>query len=246
MNPSQIGKLYGISVGPGDPELITLKGVRILKSAPVVAFPAGIGGKPGIAQQIVSQLIHPHQTQVALNFPYVRDPEVLTHAWNESAEKLWHYLARGEDIAFVTEGDVSFYSTFTYLAQTLQRSHPTVEIEAIPGVCSPMAATAALGLPLTVREQRLLVLPALYAVSDLETALDAADVIVLMKIKSVYPEVWQILQRHHLLSSSVVVEWVSHPHQKIYADLGDRPMLELSYFSLLIIHVNPTAIALRA
>jgi precorrin-2/cobalt-factor-2 C20-methyltransferase len=232
------GTLYGIGVGPGDPELITLKGIRILQSAPVVAFPAGLDDRPGIAQQIITNLVHPHQTQIALDFPYVQDAAVLAAAWQQSAETVWRYLIQGNDVAFVTEGDVSFYSTFTYLAQTLQQAHSHLRVQMVPGVCSPMAAASALGKPLTIRNQQLMVLPALYAVADLETALDCADVVVLMKVKSVYEQVWKILQQRNLLTSSAVVEWASHPGQIIYDNLSDRPCLTLSYFSVMIIYVN--------
>ena len=124
MTAVQVGTLYGISVGPGDPELITLKGLRILKQVAVVAFPSGIQGKPGIAQRIVDEWLENHQVQLALTFPYVQDMVVLTQAWKIAAEQVWQYLHLGQDVAFVCEGDVSFYSTFTYLAEVLQQLHP--------------------------------------------------------------------------------------------------------------------------
>lgn len=234
-----LGQLYGIGVGPGDPELITLKGWRILQQVPVVAFPAGIEGKPGLAQRIVDPWLQPSQEQIALHFPYTQDLDILTQAWFASAETVWQQLQAGRDVACLAEGDVSFYSTFTYLAQTLHQLHPEVVIHTIPGICSPMAAAAVLSSPLTVRSQRLLILPALYTVTDLETALQQADVLVLMKVSSVYEQVWAVLQQHQLLASSAVVEWATLPQQVIYRDLSDRPQLQLSYFSLLIVQINP-------
>jgi precorrin-2/cobalt-factor-2 C20-methyltransferase len=237
----QTGKLYGIGVGSGDPELITLKGLRILKKAPVVAFPAGLNGNLGIAQQIVLPWLQPHQRQLALTFPYVQDEAVLTQAWQLAAEQVWHHLQNGQDVAFVSEGDVSFYSTFTYLAQTLQQLHPDVRVQAIPGVCSPLAAAAALGIPLTIRDQRLMVLPALYSMGELEAVLKVADVVALLKVSSVYEQVWAVLQQYGLLERSWVVERASLPNQVIYADLRDRPTLKLPYFSLLIVQVSEVA-----
>jgi precorrin-2/cobalt-factor-2 C20-methyltransferase len=234
----KIGTLYGISVGPGDPELITLKGLRFLQQVPVVAFPAGIGGKPGIAQQIVSQWLSPDQVQLPLTFPYVQDMAVLKSAWQTAAQQVWQYLKQSQDVAFACEGDVSFYSTFTYLAQTIQQLHPEVVVQLVPGVCSPMAAVAALGLPLTIRQERLAVLPALYTIAELKAVLDWADVVVLMKISSVYQQVWQVLQQRSLLHKSWVVERATLPNMVIYADLSDRPSLDLSYFSLLIVQVT--------
>ncbi len=231
----KIGTLYGISVGPGDPELITLKGLRSLQKVPVVAFPSGVQGKPGIAQQIVAQWLRPDQVQLALTFPYVQDMAVLSQAWQVAAQQVWQYLRTGQDVAFACEGDVSFYSTFTYLAQTLQHLHPKAPVQLVPGVCSPMAATAALGLPLTIRQERLVVLPALYRVGELEAVLEWADVVVLMKVSSVYEQVWKVLQQRGLLGNSWVVERATLPEQVIYSDLRDRPTLKLPYFSLLIV-----------
>jgi len=234
----KIGTLYGISVGPGDPELITLKGLRSLQQVPVVAFPAGIQGKPGIAQQIVAQWLSPNQVQLALTFPYVQDMAVLKAAWQAAAQQVWQYLRQGQDVAFTCEGDVSFYSTFTYLAQTLQQLHPEALIKLVPGVCSPMAAAAALGLPLTIRKERLVVLPALYTLGELEAVLDWADVVVLMKVSSVYEQVWQVLQQRGLLDNTWIVERATLPDMVIYSDLRDRPTLKLPYFSLLIVQVS--------
>lgn len=234
-----IGTLYGIGVGPGDPELITVKGLRTLQRVPVVAFPAGLQDKLGMAQQIVADWLQPQQVQLPLVFPYVQDEAVLLQAWHTAAQQVWHHLEQGQDVAFVSEGDVSFYSTFTYLAQALQQLHPEAIVQTIPGICSPMAAAALLGIPLTVRSQRLLVLPALYNVAELETALAHADVIVLMKVSSVYAQVWQVLQRHHLLQRSYVVVRATLSDQVVYRDLSRYPTLALPYFSLMLVQIAP-------
>ncbi|WP_448573306.1 precorrin-2 C(20)-methyltransferase [Trichothermofontia sp.] len=239
--PAGIGTLYGLSVGPGDPELLTLKAWRLLQRAPVVAFPVGVGGNPGIAERIIAPWLQPHQQQVALKFPYVHDRDQLRTAWDTAAMIVWQYLQQGQDVVFACEGDISFYSTFTYLAQALRQLPAVVTIPGgiaivtVPGVCSPVAAAAALNLPLTMAEQRLLILPALYAIADLEAALNQADVIVLLKVSSVYRQVWPILQRHHLLAQSAVVVRATAPDQQIYHDLSAHPNLQLPYFSLLII-----------
>jgi precorrin-2/cobalt-factor-2 C20-methyltransferase len=236
-----IGTLYGIGAGAGDPELITVKGLRILRQVSIVAFPAGVGGKLGIAEQIIAEWLLPEQKKLALTFPYVQDEAELTQAWQIAADRVWEELGQGQDVAFVSEGDVSFYSTFTYLAQTLQERHPGAIVQTIPGICSPMAAAAALGIPLTVRAQRLMVLPALYSVTELETAIATADVVVLMKVSSVYSQVWSVLQRHGLLARSFVIERATLPNQVIYADLSDRPQLDLPYFSLMIVQIQDAA-----
>lgn len=100
-----------------------------------------------------------------------------------------------------------------------------------------MAAASVLGLPLTIRQERLAVLPALYQVEELEAVLEWADVVVLMKVSSVYEQVWQVLKQQSLLSKSWVIERATLPDMVIYSDLSDRPNLKLPYFSLLIVQV---------
>lgn len=233
------GKLYGIGAGPGDPELITLKGYNLLQRVPIVAFPAGVGDKPGIAEQIITPWLNSGQLKLPLTFPYIQDDALLNQAWQQAAETLWPYLQQGQDVAFVSEGDVSFYSTFTYLAQTLQKFRPEVVVQAIPGICSPLAAVASLGIPLTIRDQTLAILPAIYAIAELETTLHRADVVVLMKVSSVYQQVWDVLKRFNLLEQAYIVERATLPNQVIYTGLSDRPHLCLSYFSILIVKTKP-------
>ena len=226
-------------MGPGDPELITLKALRLVESAPVVAFPAGLGGRKGRAQAIISPWLSPDQVQLALKFPYTEDQQVLTKAWKVASEEIWLHLQEGRDVVFASEGDVSFYSTFTYLAQTLQQFHPEALIQATPGVCSPLSAAAALGIPLTIQDQRLAVLPALQSLAQLETSLAWADIVVLLKVSSVYPKVWSVLQKHQLLKQSYAVVNATKPDQMIYADLSNCSQLQLPYFSLLVVQVRP-------
>jgi precorrin-2/cobalt-factor-2 C20-methyltransferase len=230
------GILYGISIGTGDPELITVKGLRILQSSDIVAFPSGVNNRLGIAQKIIKSWLQSHQRILPLEFPYVQDELKLQTAWEKAAQQVWQELSLGKNITFACLGDVNFYGTFTYLAQTLARSHPEITIETVPGVCSPMAIASVLGIPLTVNHQKMAVLPALYAVQELETALDWAEVVVLLKVSSVYSQVWQILEQRNLLASSAIVEKATFPEQKIYQDLRNHPQLDLSYFSVLLIN----------
>lgn len=238
MTESQFGQLYGISVGPGDPELISLKGLKCLQSVPVVAFPAGIRSKTGIAQRIITPWLLEHQTLLPLKFPMVTELSHLKVAWREAAQQTLKYLTQGQDVAFVSEGDVNFYSTYTYLAQTVKERCPEVEVQAIPGVCSPLAAVAALGIPLTTQRDRLAVLPALYHVEELKQAAQWADVLVLMKVGSVYSQVWKILKDLRLLSSSALVIQASLEQQQVFTDLTQHPDLSPPYFSLMVVKIK--------
>lgn len=236
-----LGRLIGIGVGPGDPDLITLKALNFLRQTEVVAFPSGRNGAPGVAQGIVAPHLGGHQRQLPLDFPYVVDQTQLSLAWQRAAAQVWEVLSQGQDVVFACEGDISFYGTFTYLAHALQEAHPQAKILRVPGVCSPMAAVSALGLPLTVQSDQLAVLPALYSVAELDHALDWADVVVLLKVSSVYDQVWPRLEQRGLLAQSWVVVRATQPNQVIYKDLAQHPQLDLPYFSLMVIRsgANP-------
>jgi precorrin-2/cobalt-factor-2 C20-methyltransferase len=245
------GILYGVSVGTGDPDLITVKGLTLLQNAGVIAFPAGIGDRAGVAETIIRDRLEggsghgvfraPPQADreiLKLSFPYTRDETIQEKARDEAAETVWRYLARGEDVVFACEGDVSFYSTFGRLAAALQKKHPEVRVRAIPGVCSPLAAASDLGIPLTTGDERLAIVPAIYHVDELESVLAWADVVVLMKFSSVYPKIREFLRQKGLLRESRIVERATYSDRKIYDDLENHPNLELSYFSIWIVPVH--------
>ncbi len=229
-----LGKFYGIGVGPGDPELITLKGLRILQSCDVVAFPAS-RNQLGIAEAIATQFFQPQQQLLKLDLPFVQELDVLQQAWQQAGREIYTYLEQGQNVGFIAEGDVSFYSTFTYLMWELQAQYPQVEIQVIPGICSPLATAAAINIPLTVWADKLAILPILHNISELEAALAWAEVVVLMKVSSVYSEVWQVLRSHNLLQHSHAISWATTPKQQIWSDLSDFADLKLPYFSLLLV-----------
>ncbi|WP_107668551.1 precorrin-2 C(20)-methyltransferase [Cyanothece sp. BG0011] len=235
MLKKETGTLYGVSVGTGDPELITVKGQRLLQETSVIAFPLGVKGKPGLAETIIDPWIRPQQKKLPLHFPYLQDEQQLQQAWKAAAATVWDYLDQGLDVAFACEGDVSFYSTFTYLAQTLRKNYPSVTIQTIPGVSSPMSAASVLGIPLTLGSQNLAIIPALYHRDELDQVLSWADVIVLLKVSSVYSQVWEKLEQLNLLDHAFIVERANQPEEKIYRNLSDHPHLNLSYFSVMII-----------
>ncbi|SKB11854.1 Precorrin-2 methyltransferase (fragment) [Planktothrix sp. PCC 11201] len=112
-------------------------------------------------------------------------------------------------------------------------------MQAIPGICSPLATVASLGIPLTVREQKLAILPAIYTVADLETTMHQADVVVLMEFSSVDQQVWEVLKPPNLLKQAYIMERAALPNQVIYNGLGDRPHLRLSYCASRIVKTQP-------
>ena len=229
------GQLWGVSVGPGDSEWLTLKGLRILQTVDVVACPQNRQGEPGMAYTIVKSHLRSEQIILPLDLPFVRDPVQLQQAWNNAGETLVPLLKTGQNVAFITEGDASLYSTFSYVAQSVHRLAPAVTITPVPGVCSPLAAMAALNMPLSLGAEKIAILPALYDVSELTHALDWADVVVLMKVASVFGQVWQTLQDLDLLEQASLVEQVGSSAEKQYSSLVNLADHKPPYFSILIV-----------
>ena len=234
-NSPDWGQLWGVSVGPGDSEWLTLKGLRILQTVDVVACPQNRQGEPGMAYNIVKCHLRSEQTVLPLDLPFVRDPVQLQQAWATAGETLVPLLKKGQHVAFITEGDASLYSTFSYVAQSVHRLAPAVAITPVPGVCSPLAAMAALNMPLSLGAEKIAILPALYDPSELIHALEWADVVVLMKVASVFDQVWQTLQDLGLLEQASLVEQVGSSEEKQYPSLVDLADHKPPYFSILIV-----------
>ena len=232
---SELGTLWGVSVGPGDPEWLTLKGLKVLQRVPAIAMPQNRQGQPGMAFEIVKDYLDPSQILVPLHLPFVKDPEILKQSWQTAAELLSPHLRSGQDVAFISEGDVSFYSTFTYVATALRRQIPNLSISVIPGVCSPLAAAGALEIPLAIQAEKIAVLPALYDPQALLEALKWSEVVVLMKVSTVFHRVWTLLADQGLLEQSYLVEWVGGTQQQLFPNLVDLADYHPPYFSILIV-----------
>jgi precorrin-2/cobalt-factor-2 C20-methyltransferase len=175
------GKLYGIGVGPGDTELLTLKAAKVLKTVPVVFSPKSAKEKESIALSIVRPILEERKDYKRLMlvepiFPMIEDKDELEKIWNSAAEMIAQYLDSGRDVAFITLGDTSVFSTYSYVQKRLIDRY---EIETIPGITSFTACAAARNKALVEQNQILTVVP---KIDDrLEQILEYSDSIVLMK-----------------------------------------------------------------
>ena len=188
-----------------------------------------------MAYAIAKQYLRPHQTLITLKLPFSTDLAVLETGWKEAMATLMPYLRSGQDVAFLAEGDISFYSTFTHVMRAVQAQEPTITIETVPGVCSPLAAASALNIPLSLWHEKVAILPVMYEVEELEHALDWAEVVVLMKVSAVFPQVWDLLNQRDLLEHACLVEWVGWPQQKTWTGWRELKDYTPPYFSLAII-----------
>lgn len=234
----QAGVLRVVGVGPGDPELMTLKAARILASADVVAFFAK-AGRPGHARHIVEGALNPAAEQLRLEYPFttevaVSEPRYLAEMgefYERCADLLASRLDRGCEVALLSEGDPFFYGSSMYLFDRLARDYPN---EVVPGVTGMSGCWAQARLPICHGDDVLCVLPGTLDEATLTARLQGADAAVIMKVGRNLPKIRRALAAAGLLDRAVFVERGTMGDQRI------TPLISLAespapYFSLVLV-----------
>jgi precorrin-2/cobalt-factor-2 C20-methyltransferase len=235
-----VGTLYGVGVGPGDPELLTLKAARILGSVPIVYVPVARAEAPSYAAAIIADHIDPARQQIsALVFAMRGDAAIMAAQWEANARIILAHLRTGADAAFATEGDPMLYSTFVHVARAVTELEPRTPIAYVPGISSVNAVAAAAGLPLGDRDERIAILPATYAAGELREALASYDTVVLLKVASALEEVLDTLDELGLLGQAVCVRRCGRPEEEIIRDVRTLRGASLDYFSTMIVRQAP-------
>ncbi|HEY0708956.1 MAG TPA: precorrin-2 C(20)-methyltransferase [Polyangia bacterium] len=217
--------IYGVGVGPGAPDLLTLRAQRILRSCPVLILPRANDHTPSMAWTIAREAVGPvdGQERVHVTLPMSKDPARLRPAWQKAFALIDARLVRGHSVAFVTEGDPSLFSSFIYLAREAPHRWPGVNVEIVPGVSSLAAVPAATGIPLADGQERIAIVPANYGVADLIELLQRFDTVVLMKIGSELPNIRAALSATALGDRAVYVSRASMPDQLVERDITRLP-----------------------
>ncbi|MDP2753310.1 MAG: precorrin-2 C(20)-methyltransferase [Nitrospirota bacterium] len=278
------GKLYVIGIGPGDPELLTLKAVRILREVSCICVPKGKEEGSSIALSVAEKALKLDNKEIIeAHFPMRKTKESqgtedriqstvppppnplpqgeggdsnipspsrgegegggeslisnlcqLDEKWNETVENVLSRLNKGIDMAFLTIGDPTIYSTFFYLYDKLLELNPEINIEIIPGVSSINTAAARAGLSLGLADEKIAILPATYA-DDVKETLEKFDTVILMKVHSVFDKVLNILSKMNLTDNAVYVSRAGMDDEKIFRNIRSIKKEDLNYFSLMII-----------
>jgi precorrin-2/cobalt-factor-2 C20-methyltransferase len=217
------GTLYGVGVGPGAPDLLTLRAVETLKRADVLALPRSSDYGASMAWKIIKPVIGEPagQERLFLTFPMSKDPDRLRPAWDHAFREIGARLERGVSVAFVTEGDASLYSTFIYLHREAPRLWPGVHIEVVPGVSSIAAVPAVTGVPIADGQECVAIVPANYGAADLARVFATFDTTILMKIGSEMPRVIEALERAGLADKAVYVSKATMNEQRIVRDVRE-------------------------
>ncbi len=228
--------LYGLGIGPGDPELITLKALRLLQAVPVVAYPA-----PEHGDSLARRIVAPHldgpapaggRTEIAIRMPLVEARFPAQEVYDTASIELGDHLRAGRDVAVLCEGDPFFYGSFMYLFGRMAETFP---VEVVPGVSSLTACAAVLGAPLAARNDVLTVVPAPLPEAELRTRLAQADAAAIIKVGRHLAKVRRVLGDLGLDTEARYIEHATMANQSVRRldDVGEDAA---PYFSMILVH----------
>jgi len=230
------GVLYGVGIGPGDPELLTLKAVRILKQVEVIAVPKSKEEAESKALSIVQQAVDIKGKEILeLVLPMTKEKEILAKAREDVVNLICEKLKQGMDIACITLGDPLFYSTFSYFIPLITKVLPEIEVRVIPGVTSINAVSSITLLPLAEADEKVAVIPATYEEKGLKEIIRNFDSIVLMKINKVMDKILTILEELDLKDKAVFISRAGWPDEVVVKDVESLRNKRLDYFSMIMI-----------
>lgn len=228
------GKLYGVGVGPGDPELLTLKALRLIKENEVIAVP-GKDIQASVAYQIVKGAYEDldKKTLIPVAMPMTKDPQVLKANHDKAADQVEDYLREGKNVLFLTLGDTTVYSTYLYVhKRILERGY---EAEIVSGITSFCAVAARLNMGLVEADQPLHVIPATYKAQEMDEILKLPGTKVLMKTGKKMKQVKESIEKSG--QKAVMIENCGMPSEKIYRSAEEIPE-DSGYYSLIIVKEN--------
>jgi precorrin-2/cobalt-factor-2 C20-methyltransferase len=231
------GTCYGVGVGPGDPELLTLKAVRALERSAAVAYFCA-KGRASNARRVVEGHLRDDHTQLALVYPVTTEPvapetyeTLIADFYDQSAKRVAELLDAGADVAVLCEGDPLFFGSYMYLHERLRDRYRS---EVIPGVSSVVAGAAAIGTPLAARNEVFTVLSGVLPVEELERRIAASDAVVVMKVGRNLEKVRDAVIRAGAIERASYVEWASLPNERV-VPLADAGKTHAPYFSMVVI-----------
>lgn len=238
MTAAKKGIFYGIGVGPGDPDLITVKAARVLDACDVVITPTKKMGKPSIAFEIVKSHITDLSKVLEMNFPMISlsaERDVLEKQWQENADEIELLLNEGKNVVFITLGDPMVFSTYSYVMEyLLKRNIEVVTLSGVPSFCN---LGAQLNIPLTQGEESLAIVAMTQPVEEIRAILDAHQNIVVMKVSANNAWMAQELEARGLEKSFVLVSNIGMANQQVVRDI-DVLKAKIPYLSTLLIKKN--------
>ena len=236
--PKKTGTLYGIGVGPGDPELITVKSARILHQVDVIFAASSTKNDYSLAVSIARHHIREETPVIMLPFPMTKDREEAQTAWKSNAAAIIESLEQGKNAAFITLGDSMTYSTYGYVLKYIQAAAPHIRIETIPGITSYQAAAARLNTPLVEGEESLLVMSGVKGGNRLREFCGKPENVVFLKAYRNVKDISLALEETGLSENSVAITHCGLPEEEIIRDLSQLNDKPPGYWTLIIAKRN--------
>jgi precorrin-2/cobalt-factor-2 C20-methyltransferase len=234
-----LGKFFGIGIGPGDPELLTVKAVRLLAESDIIYVPKARTKAESLARKIVAGYVDSEEKFCEIEFTMGKTPEELKRNYDLTAQKIIEDLRQGKKVVYLTLGDPMFYSTYIYLTKALDRNCPDIPIETVPGIPSFGAAAALANISLAEKNERIIILPIPEDLSELKDMLKEYDTLILLKVAKKLVEVIDLLEECNGLDNSVFVSHAGLENQRIERDLRKLRTQEKDQGYLSIIIVKP-------
>lgn len=237
MTQANKGTFYGVGVGPGDPELLTLKAHRLIHEADVISY-IGIRGGRSQARAIAKFSIESAPRtpkEIAVPMPMSKDRSLANEAYDTAAEQIREALDSGKSVVFLCEGDPLFFGSFAYLLDRLQDDY---HCEVVPGISSVHSASAALLKPLTILKESFAVISGRHSDEHIRDTLIHHDTVVIMKAGSSRPRLLKILEETNRSADANYLEYISREQEKIMTDISQLDETEGPYFSVFVVIRN--------
>ncbi len=227
------GKIFGIGVGPGDPEFLTLKAVRVLKEVDIVICPEAKKNVGSVAFNIAKEYLRSDVELLYMTFPMVHCKDELSKAWTENAKKIKERIFEGKNVAFITLGDPTVYSTYMYMVPYLLEE--SIDIETIPGITSFTAVASSLNMPLTTGNETLGIVPLMKGCEDAKKALEQFDNCVIMKASHDNQLLGEIMESMDLHDKFVLISKCGTEEENIIDDIEKLKSEKVPYLSTMIV-----------
>ncbi|MBI4634630.1 MAG: precorrin-2 C(20)-methyltransferase [Deltaproteobacteria bacterium] len=235
-----LGTLYGIGIGPGDPELITLKGARLIGNCRHVFVPKARTAAESIAMAIARRCLRHDAAIHELLFPMTVDRGELSERWKESAGEVAAVLKSGEDVCFLTLGDPLLYSTYIYLLRALREMCPDLKTMTVPGITAFSAAASLTEFPIGEAKEPVTIIPSSDDLQTVRRALAGGGTVIIMKIGKRLQEIIGLLREMGLIGQGVFVSRAGLSGQRIETNLKNMEMQdsETGYLSIILVHAG--------
>jgi len=234
--------LIGIGVGPGDPDLLTIKAVKAINNADIIMCPASNEDRPSIALSVVSSLIDKSKNQdiVKLIFPMTKDKDILEATWKKNAKIMAETVLSGKNVVYLTVGDPYLYSTWIYMHKDLKENYPDMDISVIPGIVSMFTFAAKVGVSIAEGAEKVAIIPSCYDLSSVKEIAKHSETMVFLKDGRYFDKVIEVLKESGFPDDSIfaIGQDLGTDHEIIRKlTLGEvnDDTLTTKYFSILVV-----------